>query len=111
MLFVLLWKISTVIHAYLQFYAPTNRAITWLRSPRGLKWAIPVGLVATPTYLFAMSLCAIIVQDGGPGYLNLLVLLFYWNAVKFALMAAFSLPLMAGRAIRRVVRPAGYGGS
>lgn len=96
---VLLWRISTVIHDYLQTYMPTNRAITWLRTPRGLKWAIPVGLVATPTYLFAMSLCAMIVQDGGPGYLNLLVLLFYWNATKFACMAVLSLPLIVLRAL------------
>ena len=54
------------IHGYLRFYMPTNRAVDRLRTPRGLKWAIPVALVATPAYLFAMSVCATIVERGGP---------------------------------------------
>jgi hypothetical protein len=32
-----------------------------------------------------MSICATIVGRGGPGWLNLLVILFFWNAAKFAL--------------------------
>ena len=63
----LLWNLSAAIRGYLRFYMPTNRAVDWLRTPRGLKWAIPVALVATPAYLFAMSVCATIVERGGPG--------------------------------------------
>ena len=48
-----LWDLSAAIRGYLRFYMPTNRAVDWLRSPRGLKWAIPVALVATPAYLGA----------------------------------------------------------
>lgn len=103
---VMLWNISTVIHDYLQHYMPTNRAIAWLRAPRGLKWAIPVAIIATPAYLFAMSLCATIIQRGGPGWLNLLVLWSFWNATKFAWMAVLSVPLMVGHALRRVARSA-----
>ena len=47
----LLWNLSAAIRGYLRFYMPTNRAVDWLRTPRGLKWAIPVALVATPAYL------------------------------------------------------------
>lgn len=100
---ILLWNISTVIHDYLQTYMLTNRAIAWLRTPRGLKWAIPVGLIAVPAYLFAMSVCATIIQRDGPGWLNLLVILFFWNATKFAWMAVFSIPLMLGRAARSLI--------
>ena len=96
----LFWNLSAALNGYLRFYMPTNRAVDWLRTPRGLKWAIPVALVATPSYLFAMSLCVIIVQRGGLGYLNVLVLLFAWNAMKFVLMGVLSLPMLFRAALR-----------
>jgi hypothetical protein len=34
-----------------------------------------------------MSVCATIVTDGGPGWLNVLVFLFAWSALKFAALA------------------------
>lgn len=86
--------LAAAIHRYLAFYMPTNRAVDWLRSPHGLKWAIPVALVATPAYLFAMSVCMTIIERGGPGYLYVLVMLFAWNAMKFAWMAVLSPLLM-----------------
>lgn len=86
--------LAAAIRSYMAYYMPTNRAVDWLRTPRGLKWAIPVALVATPAYLFAMSICAVTIERGGPGYLNVLVMLFAWDALKFALMAPVSLPLM-----------------
>ena len=86
----LLWNLSAAIRGYLRFYMPTNIALDYLRTPRGLKWAVPVALVAVPAYLYVMSLCAVIVADGGPGYLNVLVVLFFWNAMKLAWMAALS---------------------
>jgi hypothetical protein len=80
----LLWKLSAWLCDYRRVYIPSNRTVDRLRGARGRKWAIPVSLIATPSYLFAMSVCATIVEQGGPAYLNLLVLLFAWNAVKFA---------------------------
>ncbi|MBU2074168.1 MAG: sulfate permease [Actinobacteria bacterium] len=94
-----LWNISAAIRGYLRFYMPTNRAVDWLRTPRGLKWAIPVALVATPAYL---GLTALAIQGAarpGFGWLNVLVFLFFWNAMKFAWMAVLSLPLL----LRQVV--------
>ena len=89
--------LAAAIRGYLAFYMPTNRVIDWLRSSRGLKWAIPVAFLATPAYLFAMSVSATVVDRGGPGYLNVLVLLFAWNALKFAVMGAVSLPTLLWR--------------
>ena len=86
----LFWNLSAALNGYMRFYMPTNRAVDWLRTPRGLKWAIPVAVVSTPGYLFAMSVCAVIVEQGGPGYLNVLVLLFAWNAIKFAVTGVFA---------------------
>lgn len=101
----LLWNLSAAIRGYLRFYMPTNRALDWLRSPRGLKWAIPVAVFATPAYLFAMSICATAIGRGAPGYLNVLVLIFAWNAIKFGFAAALTplwwlaarLPAASGR--------------
>lgn len=83
-MFTLLWNLSVALRGFLRFYTPTNRAADWLKSPRGLKWAVPVSLIATPCYLLAMSMCATLVEHGGPQYLNLLVVLFFWNGVKCA---------------------------
>ena len=99
----LLWNLSTAIRGYLRFYMPTNIAIDWLRTRRGLKWAVPVALVATPGYLLAMRLCTTIVADGSPGYLNVLVFLFAWNAIKFAMLAAVS-PFLYARGRLRMLR-------
>lgn len=88
-----LWNLSAAIRGYLRFYMPTNRAVDWLRRPRGLKWAIPLALVATPAYL---GLTALAIQGAarpGLGWLNVLVLVFFWNAMKFAWMAVFA-PLL-----------------
>lgn len=101
----LTWRLSIVTHDVLHTYMPTNRATTWLRTPRGLKWAIPVALVATPIYLFVMVLAVAIIDTGGPGWLHLVFLWAFWNAMKFAWMAILSLPLMVGRARRRIGDP------
>jgi len=79
--------LAAAIRSYLAAYMPTNRLIDWLRSPRGIRWAIPVALAAVPAYMFAMSVCAALIERGGPGYLNVLVMLFAWNTIKFAAMA------------------------
>jgi len=95
----LLWNISAAIRGYLRFYMPTNRALDWLRSPQGLVWAIPVAAVATPAYLYAMSIAAVVAERHGLGWLNVLVLLFCWNALKFPWMAILSLPNIFGAAL------------
>ena len=98
----LLWNLSAAIRGYLRFYMPTNVALDYLRTPRGLKWAVPVALVAVPAYLYAMSLCAVIVADGGLGFLNVLVILLFWNAMKFAWIAVLTPLLMFGRRRARI---------
>ena len=98
-----LWHLSAAIRGYLRFYMPTNRAVDWLRTARGLKWAIPVALVATPAYLGLTALAIQFAARPGLGSLNVLVFLFFWNAAKFAWMAVLSLPLMAGRGLARLM--------
>src|SRR3954464_7170524 len=88
-----LWHLSAGIRGYLRFYMPTNRAVDWLRSPRGLRWAIPVALVATPAYLGLTALAIEFAARPGLGWLNVLVFLFFWNSMKFAWLAVLS-PLL-----------------
>lgn len=107
-------RLAAAIHGYLSFYMPTNRVLDWLRSPRGVKWAVPAAIVATPAYLFAMIVCISVIERGGPGCLNVLVLLFAWNALKFVVTAALSPMLMLRRALvgrtSSAVPRAGLGG-
>jgi hypothetical protein len=89
-MFGLFWNLSAALRGYLRLYMPTNRAVDWLRTSCGLKWAIPVAVIATPSYLFAMSVCSTIVAQGGSGAFSLLTLLFAWNAMKFAVMGVLA---------------------
>jgi hypothetical protein len=89
-----LWHFSAAIRGYLRFYMPTNRAIDWLRTPRGLKWAIPVALVATPAYLGLTAVAIELAARPGFGFVNVLVFLSFWNAAKFTWMALLSPLLM-----------------
>lgn len=87
-------RLAATIHNVLRTYAPTNVLLDWLRTRRGLNWAIPVALVLVPAYLFGASIATTVIEDGGPGWLNILVLLFVWNAIKFALMVPVSAVLL-----------------
>lgn len=89
----LLWAASVRTRFFLRRYMPTNILLDLIRTRRGLKWGIPAMLLAVP-YLLAASICTNLIADGGPGWLNLLVLLFLWNAIKFLIMGPVSLVLL-----------------
>lgn len=97
----MLWNLSAAIRGYLRFYMPTNRAIDWLRTPRGLKLAVPVALFATPAYLGLTALAIEFAARPGLGWLNVLVFLFFWNATKFAWVTVLSPLLVVREAARR----------
>lgn len=90
----LLWAASVRTRYFLRRYMPTNILLDAIRTRRGLKWGIPAMLLAAP-YLLAANLYTSLLADGGPGWLNLLVLLFCWNALKFTAMGPVSLFLLA----------------
>ena len=92
----LLWNLSAATLPYLRHYMPTNRAVDRLLAPRGLKWAIPVALVATPTYLGLTAIAIQVAARPGLDWLNVLVLLFFWNAGKFASLVLLT-PVVALR--------------
>ena len=97
-------RLAIALHAFLQ-YAPTNLLLSRLRSRYGLKWGVPFMLLGAAYFLAAAILTGWL-HDGGPGWLNLLVLLGIWNGVKFLVFGPISLILLARARIadRRVVR-------
>jgi len=89
-MFRLLWNLSIRVRLFLRTYVPTNILLDALRTRRGLKWGVPAMLIAAP-YLLGAWLLTVWIADGGPGWLNLLVLLFTWNALKFLVNAPITL--------------------
>jgi hypothetical protein len=79
-MFRLIWAASVRTHAILN-YAPTNILIAATRTRRGLRWGIPAMLLAIP-YFLASHWCVTAIEAGGPGWLNLLVLLCGWNSIN-----------------------------
>ena len=77
----LLWALSAQARYYLRRYMPTNIALDAIRTRRGLKWGIPAMLLAAP-YLAATKLLTDHIEQGGPDWFHLVVLLCAWNALK-----------------------------
>ena len=94
-----LWTLSVHTRAFLRRYMPTNILLDAIRTRRGLKWGVPAMLLAAP-YLLAASTLTTLIADGGPGWLNLLVLLFLWNTLKFILIGPVSFVLLIRARLR-----------
>lgn len=97
-----LWTLSVHTRAFLRRYMLTNILLDAIRTRRGLKWGVPAMLLAVPCLLAASTFTALI-ADGGPGWLNLLVLLCLWNTMKFIIMGPVSLILLARIRVREAV--------
>ena len=103
-MFRLLWAASIHTRNFLGRYMPTNILLHAVRTRRGLKWGVPAMLLAVP-YLIAASCFSAWIVNGGPGWANVLVLLFAWNALKFIAMGPISLVLLVcARVAERINR-------
>ncbi|MGP5007980.1 sulfate permease [Brachybacterium tyrofermentans] len=107
-MFRLIWIASIHIRYFMRRWMPTNLVLDRVRTRNGLKWGVPAMLVAIP-YLYLASLLAIIVRDGGPGWLNIFMLVAFWSALKMLWIGPISLILLARvriheHAERRAVR-------
>lgn len=100
-MFRLIWAASVRTRDILS-YAPTNLVIAATRTRRSLRWGIPAMLVAIP-YLLAAHWCVATIEAGGPGWLNLVVLLCAWNTIKLTLNGPITVILLARARIREVV--------
>lgn len=97
-MFRLIWAASVRTHSILS-YAPTNLLIAAIRTRRGLKWGILAMLLAIP-YWFIVSWCVTTIEDGGPHWLNAVVLLAAWNMMKFVIVGPVSLILLVATRLR-----------
>ena len=95
----LLMAASIAIHDYLTRYMPTNKIRDRVYTRDGLKWGIPAMLLAA-VYFYAAAICTTIINDGGPGWLYLLVLLVAWNAFKFLWIGPASAVQLASARVR-----------
>ena len=73
-MFALAVQLATTIRAVLA-HAPSNRLAARLRTRGGLGSAL-TAMTAGGAYLFAAATCTMLLDRGGPGWLNILVLLF-----------------------------------
>lgn len=89
----LIWTLSIHVRSFLRRYMPSNRLLDAIRTRRGLKWGVPAMLLAIP-YLLAAAVFRDLFGSGGPGWLNLLVLLCIWNALKLVIIGPVSLALL-----------------
>lgn len=89
-MFGLIW--GATAHAYyaLRRFMPTNILLDAIHTRRGLKWGVPAMILAVP-YAVATVLCAGLVDAGGSGWLNILAILFAWNALKILIAGPLTL--------------------
>jgi hypothetical protein len=116
LLMVPVFFLVSTAHRYLQLYAPSNMLITWMRvaQPRGRHALLLLSVLAS-TALLAMHVLAQAVAAGAPGWLNLIVLILAWDAIKLGLAAVFVtlrwmrlvVATVAGSALRRRPRTDG----
>lgn len=77
-----------LMHRYLATYAPTNLLVRQVRTqePRWNTTVLVAGLAIG--LLVIMHVVAGVVANGAPGWLNLVVLVLAWDAIKLGLAAA-----------------------
>lgn len=80
-MFGLLLGVTARAHYALRRFMPTNLLLDAIHTRSGLKWGVPAMLLAI-LYALAAVFCVGQVEAGTSGWLNLLALLFAWNALK-----------------------------
>lgn len=86
LLFIPIVYVVACAHRYLQLSAPSNLLIARVRSsPPRLRTATLL-LAMAYALIWATHYLSMAIQNGAPGWLNLVVLILAWDAVKFALL-------------------------
>jgi len=94
-MFLLMIVFVSRIYAFFERCMPTNILLRATHARRGLKWGLPAMLLAV-VYIVIAAALAQWVAGGAPGWINLLVLLCLWNALKFVVNG----PVTAVRLLR-----------
>lgn len=87
------------VHGYLLVYAPSNILIRRARASRPTLSTVAAMLSVAGGLIVAMKVISDAVALGAPGWLNLVVLVLAWDAIKIGLLAI----LVFGRCTRRTV--------
>ncbi|GAA1061080.1 hypothetical protein GCM10009573_25070 [Agromyces bracchium] len=93
-MFGLIWVVVARTRLAFRRFMPTNLLLDAIHTRRGLKWGVPAMLFAVPYGLGAL-LCFGMAEGGAPGWLNLVGLLFTWNALKFVVAGPATLLRLA----------------
>ena len=89
------------LHRYLQTYAPTNLLTRRVRAQEPRWSAVAVLTVLVAALLVVLHMLGEAVTNGGPGWLNLAVLVLAWDVIKLGIHAA----VLAGRcSVRECIR-------
>jgi hypothetical protein len=80
---ILAFGVGALAHRYLQMYAPSNAIVARVRRERPHVRVAGGLLVLSAALAFVAAILADWVANGGPGWLNLLVLIAVWDAFKF----------------------------
>jgi uncharacterized PurR-regulated membrane protein YhhQ (DUF165 family) len=91
MIFAASWVISSRLYGLFQRFAPSNNVLRRIHTRTGIKWGALVGLAGVLVYGLLMFATGTIVRDGGPGWVNLFVLVGFWNTVRFAVLIPASI--------------------
>lgn len=103
-MFRLLWISSIHTRAFMRRYMPSNIILGLVRTRRGLKWG-PVAMLLAAPYAVAAYWLTAWIEAGGPEWLNLLVLVCLWNALKMIWIGPISLVLLTRvRLVERKIR-------
>lgn len=90
----LLWELSAKARYFLRRYMPSNIVLDLIRTKQGLTWGVPAMLLAVP-YLAIAVWCTGLIDNGGPGWLHLVVLVCIWDAFKMIVIGPVSVVLLA----------------
>lgn len=96
--------VVALVHRYLQICAPSNLLIAHAKAARPTLWGA-ASLGALALLLISLArLSALSIENGAPGWLNLLVLVLLWDALKFLLVSVSVVPRALVAAVGRVRR-------
>ena len=90
MIFAASRALSAHLYGLSQRFAPSNIVIRRVHTRTGIKWGPLVGLAGVVVYGLLMVVTGTIIRDGGPGWVNLLVLVGFWNTCRFAVLIPVS---------------------
>ena len=93
-MFRLIWFASIHIRVFMRLPDADQHRARQGPHPSRPQVGIPAMLLAIP-YLYTASLLTVIIRDGEPGWLNLIVLVAIWSALKLFWIGPVSLVLLA----------------